>query len=358
MRVLISAFSTDNKYHKQLKQSVEKRGFDITGIPYGRRLKLPFILSLTAYRRNADILHLTWTHPLFLSDSDGFKGRLASKFMAKLLILDLWVCKKLGLPVVWFVHNKHNHEKRFLDIDKAVSRKVASMADGLRVGCPEAANYVEEEFNADRDKISIIPHGNYIEEYNTDIDPKKAREKLGLDKESFVYLFFGQIRPYKNVDEAIDSFNQIKDENAKLVIAGNPLNDEIKRTITDEVSEDDDIVTDLQYIPEEKLELYLNSADVLVAPYEDILSSGTALLAMSFGKPLICPQKGCLTNVLSQQEDLVYSNIEELTSYMKKCRDLNLEKLGKANFESAKEDFSWDEMSEKIEKLYKKVASN
>jgi glycosyltransferase involved in cell wall biosynthesis len=46
------------------------------------------------------------------------------------------------------------------------------------------------------------------------------------------------------------------------------------------------------------LQLFYRSADVAVFPYENILTSGSALLAMTFGVPPILPRVGMVEELL------------------------------------------------------------
>ena len=55
-------------------------------------------------------------------------------------------------------------------------------------------------------------------------------------------------------------------------------------------------------IQNDELQLYLNAADFVVLPYEQILTSGSAVLAFSFARPIIAPALGGL-------RDLVQDNV-------------------------------------------------
>jgi len=50
----------------------------------------------------------------------------------------------------------------------------------------------------------------------------------------------------------------------------------------------------LDFIPDNDIQIYMNAADIIVLPYLDILNSGVAILAMSFGKPVIAPRTGSI----------------------------------------------------------------
>ena len=42
------------------------------------------------------------------------------------------------------------------------------------------------------------------------------------------------------------------------------------------------------------MQLFLNAADLLVFPYRDILNSGSALLGLSFDRPVLVPKLGAM----------------------------------------------------------------
>lgn len=54
-------------------------------------------------------------------------------------------------------------------------------------------------FNNLQDKTFMIPHGHFLKYANL-IDKDKARDVLGISKDKFVLLFFGQIKKVKGVD--------------------------------------------------------------------------------------------------------------------------------------------------------------
>jgi beta-1,4-mannosyltransferase len=44
--------------------------------------------------------------------------------------------------------------------------------------------------------------------------------------------------------------------------------------------------------------VFLRAADAVVLPYRDVLTSGSAILAMTFGLPVVAPRIGCLPEAL------------------------------------------------------------
>ena len=54
------------------------------------------------------------------------------------------------------------------------------------------------------------------------------------------------------------------------------------------------------------MQMYLRAADAVVLPYKDVLTSGSAILAMTFGQPVIAPAIGCLPESLGAEGTILY----------------------------------------------------
>ena len=62
----------------------------------------------------------------------------------------------------------------------------------------------------------------------------------------------------------------------------------------------------LERLPEEELSRTLRAADAVVLPFRDILTSGSAILALSHGRPVIAPAMGCLPETLPGDATILY----------------------------------------------------
>ena len=65
------------------------------------------------------------------------------------------------------------------------------------------------------------------------------------------------------------------------------------------------------HIPREDLQLYLNAADVVVLPFLDVLTSGSAITALGFGRPVIVPAIGCLPELIDDSIGILYDPKQE-----------------------------------------------
>ena len=82
-----------------------------------------------------------------------------------------------------------------------------------------------------------------------------------------------------------------------------------------------------QYIPDEELQHVMSAADVVVLPYLRILSSGAAMLALSFGRPVIAPRQGLLNDMIVSSVGLLYDPVDPqgLTATMADVRTRRFE---------------------------------
>ena len=75
------------------------------------------------------IIHLHWQHAFFLGD-----GKFRMRVKSILSLLQFYFVKLIGIKIVWTLHNLHNHENRYKDIELRCSRHLASARDAGRPG--------------------------------------------------------------------------------------------------------------------------------------------------------------------------------------------------------------------------------
>jgi beta-1,4-mannosyltransferase len=144
-------------------------------------------------------------------------------------------------------------------------------------------------------KLREIPHvvtrlGHFRDEYPPIPGKKAARHSLGLQPSDFVFLNFGQIRPYKNVPHLLKTFRSCKSSTLRLIVAGKPINTELKDEIIGAAGGDSRILLDLKFVDNEMLVNYLAAADLVVLPFSQILNSASVMLSLSFARRVLVPR--------------------------------------------------------------------
>lgn len=250
------------------------------------------LLSLHKY----SIWHLHWPE-FVLSSPNMIVAWIESQTLLRLMDY----ARLRGVKCVWTVHNIKSHDQLHPTLEAKFWKAFTGRLDGYinlsRTGFEEAQRRFPELRNLPG---FVIPHGHYRGEYPDNLDRRSARALLGVDSSMTVVLFFGQIRPYKNVGQLIRAFRTYQDSNALLFVADGVCVRELERTIRDLAAPDRRIHLYLNHVDRNEVQLYFRSADLIILPYREVLHSGTALLALSFDRPILVPLLGALGELQSQ----------------------------------------------------------
>jgi glycosyltransferase involved in cell wall biosynthesis len=210
-------------------------------------------------------------------------------------------------------------------------------------------------------KIFVIPHGNYINFYTNTISSEEAKKRLMLPTKSIIFLFLGELRPYKGILELIQSFKKLNifnSQNIGLVIAGRPINKQFAEKIKIVSGKNDNIYLSLESIPDNDLQIYLNAANIVVFPYKKVLTSGATLLALSFGKPIIAPSLGCIQDVFDKHGSFLYDpkDTKGLYGAMEKAitKRSNFRQMSIYNLEQAYK-FNWQDIASRTHNVYLQI---
>ena len=64
------------------------------------------------------------------------------------------------------------------------------------------------------------------------------------------------------------------------------------------------------FVPDDELQTYFNACDITVLSYAEVLTSGSAMLSLSFGRPVIAPAIGFMRDVIPPECGHLYDNAE------------------------------------------------
>jgi len=222
--------------------------------------------------------------------------------------LALWFTRPLGIRVVYTVHNliAHRHLNGYYAwLEARALGWLFQRADAIHVHSHETARAVQTLFGRTH-RVFVVPHGNYLGWYPNTLSRANARQQLGLPENAFVYLFFGQIAPYKGLEDLLAAFAKLNDETAWLVIVGKVVQADYGAKLA-ALAQHPHIIYQPGFVPDEAVQLYFNAADVEVLPYQQITTSGSILLAYSFGCPVIVPARGALSELVTPATGILYS---------------------------------------------------
>ena len=155
--------------------------------------------------------------------------------------------------------------------------------------------------------IDVARHPAYTGWYRDDVSREQARAKLDLPNDARVYLYFGYIKPYKGVEDLIQAFDALADDQAILVIAGKPMDEAIRDEIGALATGNRRIRTHLAYIPDEAIQDFFRAADIVVFPFQHTQTSGSLMLALTYGCPVIAPAIATLPEYLDGNSSILFN---------------------------------------------------
>jgi glycosyltransferase involved in cell wall biosynthesis len=118
---------------------------------------------------------------------------------AALELCNILLAKLFGRTVVLTVHDVESLA-RPAAISRGIIRRVYGLAGQLIAHNQTSRWELIERLGIDGTKISVIPHGNYLEMTGHVPSPTEARRALGIEETKKVILFFGQIKEVKGID--------------------------------------------------------------------------------------------------------------------------------------------------------------
>lgn len=273
------------------------------------------------------VIHFQYLHDIYQHSNRLMKG-----FQALSLILNLYIARFLGYKIFWTVHNILSHDNSsHIFIDKLVIKVLLRVCNGVFVHNEYTKLQLLNEWRFKKLTYCIY-HGNFIGYYPNTKNREQARLTLSVKDNDFVFLFFGRIRPYKGIEELIDAFSQNKQNNLVLIIAGLPAghdwNIEKNRKEIENKCQDHRIKLHLHWIENDSVQDFFNAADIVVLPFRDITTSGSLLLAMSFGKPVIAPTLGGIPEVLKSEFGILIPDTKKLSDALRKAALLDCKDMG------------------------------
>jgi len=141
------------------------------------------------------------------------------------------------------------------------------------------------------------------------IEKKFARFQIDIPMDRSVLLCFGNIRPYKGIDDLLRAFRLVlvHEPKAYLLIVGQVWGSwDCYQSLIEELKLQHDVKAVLEYVPMSRVKYYFSSADLAVLPYKRFdAQSGVGNIALAFGLPLVVTDVGGLPDLVKDQRAIV-----------------------------------------------------
>jgi glycosyltransferase involved in cell wall biosynthesis len=246
-----------------------------------------------AIRRLSDgrptIFHLHWEDHVFRG---AWPDAAAERELCQSFLRALRYFIDGGGIFVWTVHNLQPHDKFHADVHREFQSELLTLSHRVHVHSRNTLAELQARSRVDiRGKVDIIAHGNYCGLKRA----KRARRDGPLE-----LLFFGQVRPYKGLEEltrAVDALTG-QGEQLRLTVAG-PHHGKLDLAhLRPETVERLTMVD--RAIEETEIPGFYAAADFAVAPYRAVTTPGSLILALSLGVPVIAPALPSIIELLEE----------------------------------------------------------
>lgn len=228
------------------------------------------------------VVHLHWDDRLFGRSRD-----TAEEFEnQKHAFAQLAAFQTRGGQVVWTVHNREPHKIINLEAFTKGRQALSDLADTIHVHAPHARDHLIDTYRTDPGKIHVIPHPSYLGAYEPEMDTL-GRGLASQDSRSF--LFFGMFRGSKGIHKIRDVAGKLTRRQVPyhLKMYGKGFASQARLLRVLGANPNIDLRTDR--IPDAELPAIFGDAQVFLAPYDSLFTSGSVMLALTFGLPIVGP---------------------------------------------------------------------
>jgi glycosyltransferase involved in cell wall biosynthesis len=300
-----------NPYVRLLADGLQAAGASVRLVS---GLSLPSLL--VNRRRGLDVIHLHWLELLYASPRP-----IVSAWRLGMILLTLAAARLWGIKVVYTVHNLAQHERRTPRLNDWGNRALFRLASALHAHDAVTARALAPWAS----KVYIVPHGTYIGAYPNTTDRAAARARLGLSDAGVVYLFLGGVRPYKGLELLLDAFHTLDDPHARLLVAGHAHRPDYAAAIAALADRDPRVRLLLRHAPDDELQFYFQASDACLLPYRAVTTSGAALLALSFGCPIVAPRLGPFPELAADGRGVLFEpdSVDDLARALRLVRQVN-----------------------------------
>lgn len=246
------------------------------------------VLRLRGWR----IVHLHWVFPFLLTGGTRYNWlRWLSQMW---FYVFLAVTTAAGARLVWTAHNVLPHERVFHS-DIAARRRLGQASSVVFAHAADVLNELRA-LNIRVARGVVIPHGPFapVERAEHCRSPRSTDDVMHL-------LFFGRIAAYKGVEDLLAAVAMLpRQAGISVTIAGACDDSDLRRRLLELHAElGDRVALRLGHVPEHEVPNLLHQAHAVVLPFRQITTSGSALLALSHGRPVVVPDMPTLSNLPS-----------------------------------------------------------
>lgn len=282
-----------NPYQRLLYAELERYGFRLAP---GATFTLRWLWRL---RREVGFAHFHWPQGHYRFGRGPLRRRSLAWLKLPLFAARLATARALGYRLVWTIHQVYPHETSGRRLDLLGARLLARSCGVLLAHDCVTAERARAELGRAAAGIAIVPHGSYIDVYPAGREPAAVRAELGVPADAFCFLCLGDLRAYKSLELMLAAFATAELPGAALVIAGTPHDAAQAAAIREAAEVDSRIRPLLGFVPDESVRELYEACDAVVLARGDGGTSGSLILALSLGRPVVAARTPAYEELLA-----------------------------------------------------------
>jgi len=268
----------------------------------------------------------------------------------------------------------NGNEAEFFEKRLALEEEIVKKSDIIISLAESEKNDLKNYYQAQEEKIKVVPGGINLK-YFRQIDRVKARKEINIEEDAFVLLFVGRLEWRKGIGTLINAASLLRKEidNLKVIVVGGKIYGKQKNSkdfkeyqrLAERAKEKkvEDIINFTGRVNNGRLSFFYSAADILVIPsyYEPF--GLVSLEGMACKTPIVASRVGGLATIIQEGVNgLLFEPRNPLDlkkNVLKIFKSKGLaEKLRENAYNKIKQNFSWKEISSKIEKIYNSLINH
>ena len=276
-----------------------------------------------------------------------------------------WISRMLNkksIFVIAWVDNAYPHES--MPFQNYLINFFVRSCNAFLVMSESVKKQLIESAQINPKKIQVSPHPMY-DNFGSIIDKKIAKKNIGISDKNIrgndkYILFFGLIRAYKGLDLLLEvmASEDIRKMGINLIVAGEFYDS--KNHYLDKINLlnlNSSVIIHDQYIRNKDVKNYFCAVDIVVQPYLAASQSGVSMIAINFNKPMLLTDVGGLSEYVNNHSDgyLVEPNVDSISVALQDYYNNNREASFSRMVEQKKSLYSWQNLANKFDDLYKEL---
>ncbi len=331
---MVPDYRKGNPYQSLLEDALKAKGIGVLFSNYPNS-SFP-LLDLIKQFPDIDVLHVHWISVL-IERSQWSKKRWIFYLRCLCLVLECSLIRLKGKKIVWTIHNKKSHEQFEAKKELLFRKLFFRLVNKVILHSKEAMLTVSKLYGFDISaKTNIILHGNYQNVYPKATGTKlQLKAKYGITGNHIVIAYLGYIKPYKGIELLIKSFEECDSSDKILFLAGSISCNDYKNKIIRQIGDNHKIVHEFKFLSNQEMINVLEFVDFVCLPFSDTLTSGSTILAMTQGKPLILPEVAKVFGCVPNDGVKYFSCRKELVDIINNLTLEDADRMGKINNDKA-----------------------